>query len=123
MELDCAMRAAASAGLLLQRAFHAGESDVDGRAEKTIQGVLIAEFPQYGYHGEELGFVRPPQDPAGHLWLLDPDDGTAAFNEGFRGASVSIALGGTAGPFSEWCMHTAPPMTAEICSGRKEQGP
>ena len=52
----------------------------------------MAGFPQYGYHGEELGFVSPPQDSAGHLWLVDPDDGTAAFEQGFRGASVSIAL-------------------------------
>jgi fructose-1,6-bisphosphatase/inositol monophosphatase family enzyme len=39
-----------------------------------------------------LGLVSPPQDSAGHLWLVDPDDGTSAFEAGFRGASVSIAL-------------------------------
>src|SRR5215470_3963988 len=91
-ELDCAMRAAAAAGTLLRRAFHAGESDVDCRAEKVIQQVLMAGFPHYGYHGEELGFVGSPQDTAGHLWLVDPDDGTSAFEKGFRGAAVSIAL-------------------------------
>jgi fructose-1,6-bisphosphatase/inositol monophosphatase family enzyme len=36
--------------------------------------------------------VSPPGDSAGHLWLLDPDDGTSAFEKGFRGAAVSIAL-------------------------------
>jgi ADP-ribosylglycohydrolase/fructose-1,6-bisphosphatase/inositol monophosphatase family enzyme len=99
-ELDCATRAAVSAGMLLRRAFHAGESDADCRAEKEIQQILMAEFPHYGYHGEELSgyhgeelrFVAPPQDTAGHLWLVDPDDGTSAFDKGFRGASVSIAL-------------------------------
>ncbi len=91
-ELDCAMRAAAVAGVLLQRAFHAGESDVDCRAEEAIQQCLMAGFPQYGYHGEELGLVSPAKDSARHLWLVDPDDGTSAFEKGFRGAAVSIAL-------------------------------
>ena len=91
-ELDCAERAAAAVGTLLRRAFHSGEREIDHSAEQEIRRVLAAGFPQYGYQGEELGFVLPPQDPAGHLWLVDPDDGTAAFEKGFRGASVSIAL-------------------------------
>jgi fructose-1,6-bisphosphatase/inositol monophosphatase family enzyme len=86
------VRAAATAGTLLLRAFHSGEADIDHRAEEEIRKILTAGFPQYGYHGEELGFVSPPQDAAGHLWLVDPDDGTSAFQKGFRGASVSIAL-------------------------------
>ncbi len=59
---------------------------------KQILGILSAGFPSYGYRGEELGLVRHSADPAGHLWLVDPDDGTAAFDKGFRGAAVSIAL-------------------------------
>jgi ADP-ribosylglycohydrolase/TPR repeat protein/fructose-1,6-bisphosphatase/inositol monophosphatase family enzyme len=91
-ELDCAVRAATAAGTLLRGAFHSGEPEIDHCAEEEIQKILTAGFPQYGYHGEELGFVSPPQDSTGHLWLVDPDDGTAAFEKGFRGASVSIAL-------------------------------
>ncbi len=91
-ELDCAVRAAAAAGTLLRRVFHSGEQEIDHRADETIRTVLMEGFPRYGYHGEELGFVSPPQDSARHLWLVDPDDGTAAFEKGFRGASVSIAL-------------------------------
>jgi ADP-ribosylglycohydrolase/fructose-1,6-bisphosphatase/inositol monophosphatase family enzyme len=91
-ELDCAVRAAAAAGTLLRRAFHSGEPEIDHSAEEAIRKILTAGFPLYGYHGEELGFVSPPQDSTGHLWLVDPDDGTAAFEKGFRGASVSIAL-------------------------------
>jgi ADP-ribosyl-[dinitrogen reductase] hydrolase len=91
-ELACAVQAAAVAGATLRYAFHAGLSDVDVQAEREIQKTLLHEFPQYGYHGEELGFVQPPQDAAGHLWLVDPDDGTSAFEKGFRGAAVSIAL-------------------------------
>jgi len=91
-ELDCAVRAATAAGTLLRGVFHSGEQEIDHRAEEEIRKVLMDGFPRYGYHGEELGFVSPPQDSAGHLWLVDPDDGTAAFEKGFRGASVSIAL-------------------------------
>ncbi len=91
-ELECAAQAAAAAGALLRNAFHSGEEQVDLRAERGIWKVLTAGFPKYGYHGEELGFTAPPQDAAGHLWLVDPDDGTAAFEKGFRGAAVSIAL-------------------------------
>lgn len=91
-ELDCAVRAAAAAGALLLRAFHSARADIDHCAEEEIRKILTAGFPHYGYHGEELGFASSPQDEAGHLWLVDPDDGTAAFEKGFRGASVSIAL-------------------------------
>ena len=77
---------------MLRQAFHSGAREIDNQAEEEIRKILTAGFPQYGYLGEELGFVSAPQDSAGHLWLVDPDDGTAAFEKGFRGASVSIAL-------------------------------
>lgn len=91
-ELDCAVRAATAAGTMLRQAFHSGAREIDRQAEEEIRRILAAGFSQYGYRGEELGLVSPPQDSAGHLWLVDPDDGTAAFEKGFRGASVSIAL-------------------------------
>src|SRR4051812_43847586 len=91
-ELECAVRAAENAGALLRAAFHSGRNGVDRRAEEQIRQILTGEFPQYGYHGEETELVSPPRDAAGHLWLVDPDDGTSAFEKGFRGASVSIAL-------------------------------
>ena len=94
-ELDCAVRAADAAGAILREAFH--DSRVSGHfadhsAEQRILGILSAGFPTYGYRGEELGLVKRPTDSAGHLWLVDPNDGTAAFEKGFRGAAVSIAL-------------------------------
>jgi ADP-ribosyl-[dinitrogen reductase] hydrolase len=91
-ELDCAVRAATAAGTMLRHAFHSVAREIDHQAEEEIRKILTAGFPQYGYLGEELGFVSRPQDSAGHLWLVDPDDGTAAFEKGFRGASVSVAL-------------------------------
>jgi ADP-ribosylglycohydrolase/fructose-1,6-bisphosphatase/inositol monophosphatase family enzyme len=94
-ELELAVRAAEAAGTTLREAFH--DSRVSGhvadlRAEQQILGILSAGSPSYGYRGEELGLVQHPADAAGHLWLVDPDDGTAAFEKGFRGAAVSIAL-------------------------------
>ena len=94
-ELECAVKAAHAAGAILREAFHNSRVSghcADHSAEQQILETLSAGFPSYGYRGEELGLVRPPADPEGHLWLVDPDDGTAAFEKGFRGASVSIAL-------------------------------
>jgi hypothetical protein len=71
-KLDCAVRASNAAGALLRRAFHAGEGEIDRRAEEEIRQILISGFPQYGYRGEELGLVSLPSDPVGHLWLVDP---------------------------------------------------
>ena len=43
--------------------------------------------------GEEINAqAREPKDPQTHVWLIDPNDGTSAFQKGWRGAAVSIAL-------------------------------
>src|ERR1035438_7963212 len=91
-ELSCAVRGAGAAGTLLRDTFHSGEPEIDHRAEEEIRKILAEAFPQYGYRGEELGLVSAPRDSDGHLWLVDPNDGTAAFEKGLRGAAVSIAL-------------------------------
>jgi fructose-1,6-bisphosphatase/inositol monophosphatase family enzyme len=91
-QLECARVAAETAAALLRRAFHYGENGVDKAAEEEIRKTLMGAFPEYGYRGEELGLIMRPHDASGHLWLVDPDDGTSAFEQGFRGASVSIAL-------------------------------
>lgn len=94
-ELESAVRAVSAAGAILREAFHdpgvSGHS-ADHHAEEHILSILSAGFPSYGYRGEELGLVRRPADSMRHLWLVDPNDGTEAFENGFRGASVSIAL-------------------------------
>jgi fructose-1,6-bisphosphatase/inositol monophosphatase family enzyme len=84
-ELECALRAANAAGQILRELFY--DSAVSGHfadrsAEQKILGILSLSFPSYGYRGEELGLVRSPADSAEHLWLVDPDDGTAAFENG-----------------------------------------
>jgi fructose-1,6-bisphosphatase/inositol monophosphatase family enzyme len=94
-ELACAIDAALGAGALLRRAFHAepdSSADHDLEAETGIHQALMSAFPQYGYRGEEMGPAALPQDDDNHLWLVDPNDGTSSFKQGYRGAAVSIAL-------------------------------
>jgi ADP-ribosylglycohydrolase/fructose-1,6-bisphosphatase/inositol monophosphatase family enzyme len=65
----------------------------DDEAEAIIRDRLEAAFPDDAIIGEELTHRdRPRNDPSQRLWLLDPNDGTSSMQEGWRGASVSIAL-------------------------------
>lgn len=99
--LSEAIAAAREAGALLRRAFHrppatvekAGKASADREAEDVIRARLMAAFPEYGFRAEERPEANRrasrPDDP---VWLVDPNDGTRAFQQGHRGASVSIAL-------------------------------
>ena len=92
-QVDCALAAARAAGDFLRGAFaHGCQGDLDKSAEVKIHEVLTGAFSKYGYRGEELGFLSPPDRESKHLWLVDPLDGTSAAKRGFRGAAVSIAL-------------------------------
>jgi hypothetical protein len=61
--------------MILREAFHIRGRDphdesADVEAEGKIREILVADFPLYGYQGEELGFLSAPHDEAGHLgWL------------------------------------------------------
>src|SRR5207244_9711478 len=55
--------------------------------EGLIRGRLLEAFP-WGYRGEETGYAGADGP---HLWLVDPNDGTASFLRGMRGSAVSIA--------------------------------
>ncbi len=99
--LQVAIEAARSAGHLLRQEFYRsggprggeGHAPVDLEAEALIRAQLSSAFPLYGLRGEELTAQdRLPQDPEGHLWLIDPNDGTRAFLRGWRGAAISIGL-------------------------------
>lgn len=64
---------------------------VDEGVELEIRAALLGAFPSWGYLGEELGGVAG-RDPEGHVWVVDPQDGTAAGLRGWRGGSVAIGL-------------------------------
>jgi ADP-ribosyl-[dinitrogen reductase] hydrolase len=98
--LEIAFQLTRQAGALLRREFHrAGgprganaHAPADDEAELLIRAGLRAAFPDWGFRGEETRPHEPAQDAAGHVWLVDPNDGTVAFLRGQRGSAVSIGL-------------------------------
>ncbi len=97
--LEVAIAAARTAGEMIRAEFlrpggprgKGGHAEIDEIAEKAIREALFAAFSGYGYRGEETGFVAA-STPTTHLWLVDPNDGTAGYLKGFRESAVSIAL-------------------------------
>ena len=61
----------------------------DRRAEEIIKNMLLTDFPQHGFYGEESG---KDQADAEFLWLVDPIDGTKSFVGGYGMFSTQIAL-------------------------------
>ncbi|MCG6886518.1 MAG: inositol-phosphate phosphatase [Proteobacteria bacterium] len=61
----------------------------DRRAEEIIREILLTEFPDHGFYGEEGG---KEQEDAEYLWLVDPIDGTKSFVGGYGMFSTQIAL-------------------------------
>jgi ADP-ribosyl-[dinitrogen reductase] hydrolase len=102
-ELEVAIAAALAAGERFRREFcrsggprgTSGHATIDDEVELDIRRELLSGFDGYGYLGEETGSsAGTPGDAreAGPVWVVDPNDGTSAFQAGYRGASVSIAL-------------------------------
>jgi len=87
-------------------------SDADRGAEAKIRAELALRFPEYGFLGEEGGFIPPearghggtqrPEGPGGPTmepyWIVDPLDGTLNFVQGFPHWCVSVALWDAEGP-------------------------
>jgi ADP-ribosylglycohydrolase/fructose-1,6-bisphosphatase/inositol monophosphatase family enzyme len=99
--LSVAEAAAREAGALLRAEFHRpggprgapGSCPADVEADELIRARLQRAFPDWSQRSEELApMLRAEARSGGHLWLIDPNDGTHAFQRGHRGAAVSIAL-------------------------------
>ncbi|ACG71702.1 inositol monophosphatase [Anaeromyxobacter sp. K] len=131
--LEAALRAArAAADLLRAELFRAGgprgepgHCPADEEAEDLIRAVLDAEFPGDGLVGEERPERnRPPALPGGRCWLVDPNDGTADFQRGHRGAAVSIGLvQGGVPVLGVVLAHTAPHGGEDLLAWAEGQGP
>lgn len=108
-ELELAVTCATAAGKRYRAEFcrpHGprgtrGAAVIDDEVEVDMRQQLTSAFPSYGYLGEETGAAAAAedqdaapdqQDAAPPVWIVDPNDGTSAFQAGYRGASVSIAL-------------------------------
>jgi ADP-ribosyl-[dinitrogen reductase] hydrolase len=96
-QLALAIDTARRAGALLLAEFHrpggprggGTHADIDDEVEVLLRDALMGATP-YAFRGEETG-LSEGADPS-HCWLVDPNDGTASFLKGYRGAAVSIAL-------------------------------
>jgi myo-inositol-1(or 4)-monophosphatase len=99
--LNIAVRAARSAGELIQRASqnihgltidHKGRNDyaseVDRMAEQEIIRQIRTAFPDHAILAEESGEHQGND----YVWVIDPLDGTTNFLHGFPQYAVSIAL-------------------------------
>jgi len=98
--LGVALRAA-DAAADISRAFYAGNFTVETKADMTpvtqadveceekIREIILDEFPEHGFYGEETGQTK---SDAEFLWLVDPIDGTKGFVRQYPFFSTQIAL-------------------------------
>jgi histidinol-phosphatase len=64
-------------------------TQADVECEQAIREIVLAEFPDHGFYGEETGRTR---EDAAYLWLVDPIDGTKGFVRQYPFFSTQIAL-------------------------------
>ena len=64
-------------------------TQADIECEKVINQVLAAQFPDFGFYGEETGKSKTDSD---FMWLVDPIDGTKSFVREYHFFSTQIAL-------------------------------
>ena len=64
-------------------------TQADLECEEAIREIILAEFPDHGFYGEETGRSG---DNADYLWLVDPIDGTKGFVRQYPFFSTQIAL-------------------------------
>ena len=83
--LRVAIEAALAAGAVFRAEMHRADgprgggdkAPADREVELAIRGALLAATP-YSYLGEETGEGIVGADPS-RVWIVDPNDGTAAF--------------------------------------------
>ena len=93
--------AAASKSAEISRSYYAGNfavtikedltpvTQADVECEQAIREIILQEFPEHGFYGEETGRT---QEDAEYLWLVDPIDGTKGFVRQYPFFSTQIAL-------------------------------
>lgn len=118
---------AREAGEILRAGFHQhnqielkGEIDlvteIDRQSESFLLGAIADKFPTHRIISEETG-GREGSD--GHVWYLDPLDGTTNFAHGLPIFSVSIGYGKVGAPTLGVVFN---PISAEMFSAEKGKG-
>lgn len=70
-----------------------GKAEVDRKIEIKLHALCHELTPNYGFMAEECPQLHhPPGGDEERFWLIDPNDGTTPFQQGYRGPSISIAL-------------------------------
>ncbi|MFC1653482.1 inositol monophosphatase family protein [Patescibacteria group bacterium] len=64
-------------------------TQIDIDCENIIKNLLINDFPNYGFLGEESEEKKEDTD---YKWIVDPIDGTVNFSRGINLYGISIAL-------------------------------
>lgn len=64
-------------------------TQADVECEQAIREIVLSEFPDHGFFGEETGKTKEGAD---YLWLVDPIDGTKGFVRQYPFFSTQIAL-------------------------------
>ena len=100
LELRTALAAAGKAAAI-SRSYYAGNFTVttkedltpvtqaDVECEEAIRAIILEQFPDHGFFGEETGRTQADAD---YLWLVDPIDGTKGFVRQYPFFSTQIAL-------------------------------
>ena len=93
--------AAAPKAAEISRSYYAGNFTVttkedltpvtqaDVECEQAIRQIILDEFPNHGFFGEETGRTRADAE---YLWLVDPIDGTVNFSHGLPRWCCSIGV-------------------------------
>lgn len=100
--LESAERAARAGGEILLEYQHRITSrekgprdlvtEADLASQQCIRGLLLAEFPDHDFLGEEDDPQAPPAAGQDYRWIVDPLDGTLNYVHGLQAFAVSIAL-------------------------------
>jgi len=99
-ELQAALRAARKAADISRKYFRGNfavktkadqtpVTQADVECEQAIRELLLNEFPEHGFYGEETGKT---QTDAECVWLVDPIDGTKGFVRQYPFFSTQIAM-------------------------------
>lgn len=72
-------------------------TDADIASQRAIQSILMSEFPDHGFIGEEEGNDQFPTDLSADsdqqpIWIVDPLDGTVNYVHQLQSYAVSIGM-------------------------------